>query len=251
MKLINQIEAAIWDNFSSYKNVKNYIKKWHFSDNYYENFTIIFRDANNKEIDLSETLHNIDGETLIKIAIDLGIETPDYIPAVPVIKNVLKTGGYSMAFNTFQKAMKQVEEDSDLAVGSANSALESIIKHILENDDILMKYNKKNTLYDLGQCILKEFSLFPNNKIPEEIRNIGSGLLNITQNIEKLRSEKTTVHGKTKRDYIITDPLYAYFIINAISTLGLFLINFYENKYNKANLAKSDDPELAIEDISL
>lgn len=238
MKLISQIETIIWQEFVSYKNVKNYIKKWHRSNSgdfndHWENFRIY--ENNKSEINLNETLHNIDSETIVKIAIDLGIETPNFIPAIPLIKNILKNS-YAKAFDSFQKALKQIEEEPDLAVGSANSTLESIIKYILENDNITTKFDNKDTLYDLTQSILKEFLLFPDKGIMSEIRNIGSGLLKISQNIEKLRSEKTTFHGKAKKDYILEDPLYAYYIVNAVSTIGLFLISFYEKKYNNVNL---------------
>ena len=252
MNLITQIEKKIWEDFGSYKNVKNYIKKWHKSsdgysfNDYWENFKIYEND--NKTINLNETLHAIDGELAIKIAIDLGVETPNFIPAIPVIKNVLKNN-YSTAFNFFEKALKQIEDDPSLAVGLANSTFESIIKHILENDNIKIKYNKKHTLYDLCQSILKEYSLYPNEKLPDELLPIGSSLLSISKNIEKLRSKKTSFHGKTKKDYIIKDPLYAYFIVNTISTVGLFMLNFYEKKFNNIDICKDClNEQLNIED---
>lgn len=46
---------------------------------------------NIKKIDLKKTLHQIDGETLLKIAIDLGLDTPDFIPSIPMFKNELKS----------------------------------------------------------------------------------------------------------------------------------------------------------------
>ena len=39
------------------------------------------------------------------------------------------------------------------------------------------------------------------------------------------------MHGKTQDDIIIDDPLCAYFIVNAVSTVGLFLLNYYKEKY--------------------
>lgn len=86
--------------------------------------------------------------------------------------------------------------------------------------------------------------MFPNQVVPDEIRNIGSSLLSVSQNIEKLRSEKTTFHGKAKKDYIIKDPLYAYFIVNVVSTIGLFLMSFYEKKYNNVNIFNEKDEEV-------
>ena len=39
------------------------------------------------------------------------------------------------------------------------------------------------------------------------------------------------MHGKTKDYFIIHDSLCAYFVVNAVSTIGLFLLNYYRNKY--------------------
>ena len=238
MNLIDNIEKVIWEEFGSYKRVKNYIKKWHTSNHepicndFEENFIIY---ESNGNIDLNETLHNIvDLEIIIKMAIDLGINTPDFIPAIPLIKNNLKDN-YSQAFDIFQKALNQIEENPDLAIGSANSTLESIIKYIIEDSKIVIDYDPKYTLYDLAQNILKIFSLYPNKQMPNEIRDIGSGLLKISKNIEKLRSEKTAFHGKSGNDYLIDDPLYAYFIVNTVGTLGLFLTSFYNKKLSKKN----------------
>ena len=63
------------------------------------------------------------------MAIDLGVETPDFIPSIPVFKNELKSD-FETASQTFEKAYKNVEEDPSLAIGLANSALESIIKPV-------------------------------------------------------------------------------------------------------------------------
>jgi len=233
MELIVKIEKKIWELFNSYKNVKFYINKWHedndgFGDYYQENFSISLKDDGN--IDLTTTLHNIDGELLLKIAIDLGIETPDFIPSIPTFKNEIKAN-YTNANSSFEKAFKDIEEHPDIAIGLANSALESIIKEILKNEPINNKIDTKQTLYAQTSAILKEFSLYPNREMPKEIKTIGSSLLSINKGIEQLRSEKTNLHGKTKEDYLINDSIYAYFIVNSVATVGLFLISFYKKKF--------------------
>lgn len=247
MSLIDIVEKAIWAEFSSYKRVLLYINKWHEDDgNFWENFRIVFKNNWPKEeIDLSATLHNMSWDLIIKIAIDLWIETPYFIPTVTQFKNDLKES-YKTAFNSFEKALRHVEENPDLAVGLANSTLESIIKHILKDESIKTKADKK-TLYDLTCEILKEFKMFPNGEVQEEIKYIWSSLLNISQNIERLRSEKTAFHGKTSEDYLINDSFYAYFIVNSVSTVGIFLIAFYKKKYVKAIEEKKE--EVSIEDI--
>jgi len=166
----------------------------------------------------------------LKIAIDIGIETPDFIPCVPTFKNILKDK-YKSASDTFNKAISNIEDNPDLAIGLANSTLESIIKEIIQDGHMTIVYDEKLTLYKLTESILKGFNMFPKNTIPKEIKNIGSSLLNICQNIECLRSSQTSLHGKSNSDYIIDESLYAYFVVNSVSTVGLFIHSFYKTKF--------------------
>jgi len=230
MGLVKQIADVIWEEYQSYEQVKFYIKKWHEEDDFnYENFRIIPKE--HKGIDLLATLHNIDEETLLKIAIDLGIETPDFIPSIPTFRSEIKTE-YSTASAAFEKALKEIENHPDTAIGLCNSALESIIKEILKDDRIGTKIKGNETLYALASIILKEFR-FTDNSLPKEIKTIGTSLIAISQQIETLRSEKTSFHGKTESDYVVKDSIYAYFVVNSVATVGLFLNSFYKEHYPK------------------
>lgn len=237
LKLLNAVSDAIWLEFGSYEKVRFYIEKWHednyepngFNDNYWENFKIVERDRN--KIDLLATLNSMDGTTLLKVAIDLGVDTPDFIPSIPTFRNELKAD-YKTAYDTFTNAYKHIETDPSLAIGLANSALESIIKEILKDQRISNKLTGGETLYKLTSVILKEFNL-ANAEHPREIKTISSSLLSINQCVEKLRSEKTNFHGKTIDDYLINDSIYTYFIINSVATVGMFLNSYYKTKFPK------------------
>ena len=242
MKLIKEIESAICWTYNSREDRKQYIDKWHEWVNWNEqNFSIML--MQNEEIDLPATLHNIDGETLLKIAIDLGVDTPDFITSIASFRNEIKSD-YKTAHATFENAFKNIEEHPDIAVGLANSAIESIIKEIFKDERIKTKPKDGKTLYDLTSDLLKEFQLFPNSKIPIEIKTIGSSLLSASQGIEKLRSEKTNLHGKTQDDYIVNDSLYTYFVVNSVTTIGLFLISYYKNKFPKPVIERTIDDDL-------
>lgn len=234
MELIRKIDKAIWAEYESYKEVLFYIEKWHQTEqgynNWWENFSIIYKDKENKNIDLLSTLHLIDGETLLKIAIDLGIETPNFIPSIPIFRNDIKSS-YSTASRTFEDAFKKVESEPDIAIGLANSALESIIQEILKDERVKISLKGNETLRTLCEYILKSFQLYPCSDLPIEIKSIGSSLLGACQGIEDLRSRKTKFHGKTENDYIIQDSLYAYFVVNATATIGLFLKKYFEMKF--------------------
>ena len=244
MQLVDDIEKAIWLHFPSYKKVKLYVEKWHIIDedwnNHWENFKIVCKESG--EIDLSSTLHSIDGESLIRIAIDLGVETPDFIPSIPVFRNEIKAS-FENASATFERAFTQIEEHPDIAIGLANSALESIVKEILKDERFVSRSKDGETLYGLTQNLLKEFQLFPNSDLPVEIKTMGSALLSASQSIEKLRSEKTNFHGKTNGDYFVKDPLYTYFVVNSVITVGLFLNSFYRKKYPKLEATNINAPD--------
>lgn len=236
MALIDDTYNKIWELYGSYKKVEFYIEKWisyvSVDWSFEEEATFIIKRDSKNNIDLLATLNKIDSETLLKIAMDLEIETPDFIPAIPTFKNEIKSE-YINASHTFQKAFKEIEEDPDLAIGLANSTLESIIKEILKDnifDKKLSEFNSK-TLYDLTNQILKELSLFPQSDMPNEIKAIGSSMLSMNKNIEQLRSNKSRFHGKLEEDILINESIYAYFIVNSVTTIGLFLISFYKTKF--------------------
>ncbi len=247
MKLIEEIENNLWDLFptSKYFNVEKYIEKWQkfeyrttdtgYNLGYVPQFDIIKKNDKN-EIDLKSTLHGIDSETLMKIAIDLGVDTPNFIPSIPTFKNTLKTK-YQNAYNTFTKAYREIDSDPSYAIGLVNSALESIIKEILKDEIFKDKAKPGDTLYALTKIILKEFKLTGENH-PVEIKTIGRSLLAINQAIEKLRSEKTNLHGKTADEYIIDDPIYTFLVVNSAASIGLFLDDYYKTRFKK------DSPEI-------
>lgn len=248
MKLVEDVENELWNMFntSKYYNVEKYIEKWqvydyrHTDTGYNIGWAPQFEIKKQKDgnsIDLKSTLHSLDGETLLKIAIDLGVDTPDFIPSIPTFKNELKTE-IQTAYDTFTKALKQIETDPSIAVGLANSALESIIKEILKDERISSKITGKETLYRLATIILKEFNLM-NDENPKEIKIIGNSLLTISQSVENLRSERTNFHGKTKDDFLIKDSIYTYLVINSVTTVGLFLNSYFKIKYIKTKEPES------------
>lgn len=246
MKIVQNINDKLYELFKSYDDVEAYIEKWRevYDDFGNANFYIQYKDEERKKIDSKKTLHQVDGETLLKIAIDLGLETPDFIPSVPTFKNELKSS-YETAAQTFDKAFCNVEKDPNLAIGLANSALESILKEMLKDERLQIQYDSRDTLSKLIKNICKAFRLDNGDSLPQEVQTIAKSLIACSNAIEDLRSTKTEMHGKTQDDFIIKDPMCAYFVVNAVSTVGLFLLNYYMGKYpRQVNNARYEfDPD--------
>jgi hypothetical protein len=254
MELVPKVEEALWSLFNSsrYENVRRYIEKWHQVHEGYnnwdidENFQIYYRNEGKTNIDLAETLHKMPKDILIKIAIDLGIDTPTFLPIVPQFKNVLKDENQS-AYQNFTRATQNVHENPDQSVSLASSTLEGIIKTILADDHFSAKSDelKAKSLTKLISSIIKEFGFDDKTICPPELITIASQLRGLGKTIDDLRSDKTTAHGKVHGEYIIDDPLWAAFIINTSASLGLFLWEYFEKKY-KPNVSQKRD---IIEDI--
>ena len=249
LNLIKQIKKAIEKLCRYVDDEYLYIKQWRhctFCD--YESgrtaYNFDFEYFDNGYINTLLTLGNINDETLIKIAIDLGIDTPDFIPSIPTFRNTIKDE-YPTASATFEQAYKKIETEPEIAIGLANSTLESIVKEMLKDDRIKVQWNEKYSLYKLTKSLLKGFKFHEVDGIPEEIKSIGSSLAAIAQGIEDLRSDKTCFHGKTNDDYVIKDPMYAYFVVNSVCTVGMFLKSFYDKHYPKQQVVESN--ELAID----
>lgn len=251
MELIPKIENVLWgmSDRAKYQNVRRYIEKFHEEwndwNNSDENFHIYYS-TDNKNIDLTETLHKMPSDLLIKIAIDLGIDTPGFLPVVPQFKNVLKDQNQS-AYQNFERATKNVYENPDQAVSLASSTLEGIIKTILSNETFKNRTTtiKNKSLSKLVSEIVKEFGFDDKSKCPPELITIASQLRSIGTTIDDLRSDKSTAHGKAHNEYVIDDPLWAAFIVNTSASLGLFLWEYFEKKYQPNTKSK----EIKIEDV--
>ena len=247
MSLVKSINDKLFDTYRGYADVEQYILKWYEDDEYgnWENFSIIKKKSKDGQdvIDALATLHQMDGELLLKMAIDLGLETPDYIPCIPTFKNELKSS-YETASQTFEKAFRNVETDPSLAIGLANSALESIIKEILKDSRLHVSWNEKDTLSNLIKSICKAFKLTTDVNLPNEMKTLSSSLMNACKAIDDLRSDKTIFHGKTDSNYLVSEPFYAYFIVNSVSAVGLFLLNFYRQKYPTKTVVINTEDDL-------
>lgn len=236
MSLMEKTEKEIWKQYESYNKVEIYLKE--FQTEYFNkngnlkgvNFSI----QRNKEgkPDVMKTLSEMPQDVLFTVAIDMGIPVPMILPSFPTFKRDLTYNEKSLshALEMINKAYKTVNEEPAQSIILANSALESIIKYILEDERIAIEYNH-DTLSDLTKKALKVFNFYPSSQLQKNIKTIGSSLLCISQEIENIRSDKTFAHGKGKDDYIIDSNIYSFFVLNSVTTIGMFLISFYNAKY--------------------
>ena len=255
MQLISEIETKLWSMFESskYQNIRRYILKWHEEwtweehfTNEDENFHIFYRDDAKSEMDLAETLHRMDEDIVFRIATDLGIDVPTMLPAIAIIKNNVKEQNPNV-YENFTAATKKVYDEPDMAVVHASSALDDIIKAILDDPKIdSSKVLQNGSLSKQIKGLLDALG-FKDDSESEEIKKVASQLRGIVSTIDKIRSSKTRVHGKAGDDYIIDNPLWSVFIVNACATVGLLLWSYYKEKYPQLETEDSSNQESEIE----
>lgn len=240
-----KLGQKIWERFSSYENVRLFLVNsvvpggWDEPDS----FHIFYQDERQNRVDVKKTILYMSSHETVKMAIDLGLDTPGFLPSIPKFKNVLKDGNQT-AFQNFERSIKNVYENPDQSVSLAASTLEGIIKTILLDNNFVSVKAKNLSLTKLMSSILKEFGFDDKTRCPQELITIASQLRGLGQAIDDLRSDKSTAHGKSHEEYVIDDPLWAGFIVNTSASLGLFLWEYYEKKYKPA----IQEPIQAIDD---
>ena len=152
-------------------------------------------------------------------------------------------------YSSYKKVEQYVKLNQTLYdnFGNANSVLESIIKEILSDSRFAHISVSNANSKKLVQEILKVFQLNPDSpELPNQMKSISSSFVTVAKAIEDLRSDNTLFHGQDSEKYLISEPLYAYFVVNACATVGLFLIDFYEKKFPKVQMLNEDifDEEL-------
>ena len=246
MTLLERLRDAIWARYASYEKVRTYFDLWcnvYKSDGRYGYFEIEYADSEYKKIDVLGTLKNMDDATLLRVAIDMGVDTPGFLPSIPIFRNDIKSE-YNTVSKILDSAYGKIATEPDVAIGLANSALESIIKEILKATNSQENWTSKNTLSSLIKTICDEFKFKTTADFPIQLRRISSSLIAACSAIEELRSGMTSVHGKTDEDYMINNPMYAMFIFNSVCTVAMFLKSFYEAKYKENHQGIEDLPLL-------
>lgn len=240
-----KLGQKIWEKYSSYKNVKLFLVSsvveggWNEPDS----LQVFYQDEEQDRVDVEKTVLYMSPYETVKMAIDLGLDTPGFLPAIPKFKNILKNENQT-AFQNFERAVKNVYENPDQAVSLASSTLEGLIKTILSDEVFVLPKGKNPSLTKLVGKIVKEFRFDDKTKCPQELITIASQLRGLGQSIDDLRSDKSTAHGKGHDEYVVDDPLWASLIVNTSASLGLFLWEYYEKKYKPAKQEIADSPLL-------
>ncbi|WP_283808824.1 abortive infection family protein [Tardiphaga sp. P9-11] len=122
--------------------------------------------------------------------------------------------------------------DPDLAIGTAKELVESVCKTILTERSVV--YSKSADLPELVKLTVKSLQLTPSDiadqaKASEIIKRLLSNLATVANGVAELRNHYGTGHGKPSRSTGL-GPRHARLVVNAASTLAVFLVETHNEK---------------------
>ena len=184
-----------------------------------------------KRVYVEQLLSNVSDNIILQIARELEIETPKTATiTTSALNDYLNREGFQSATHDFERALEYLQSDVEQALGSASSTLESVCKSIL--DALSEGYPKDESMQPLLKAVFDKMDLSPDRHADPDIKRVLGGLLNSAIGIGVLRTKYSGVHGKgsEQKKKSLTER-HARLAVNATTTIGLFLIETYNERY--------------------
>lgn len=153
-------------------------------------------------------------------------------PGVNVAKEALLGTDASYVSQQITRMEAAVNQDPELAIGTAKELVETCCKSILSEAG--ESYAKSDDLPKLVKATIKLLELAPDNipdqaKASDTIKKLLSNLATITQGIAELRNHYGTGHGREAKNRGL-QPRHAKLAVGAASTLAVFLAETHKSK---------------------
>lgn len=225
VELAGKVEERLWNLFQGYDKTCDYIEKWFDTEGLAPTIEPVY--DFDGSLNVSRSLKVLPNASLIRMAMDLDIATPGFLPSIPLLRNILKEEN-PVALQTFDRAVKLSLEHPDEAVALACSSFEGLMKSV--NRDLDVPTDRLVT-GKLAKATLENLGLHVKTDLPVEVKTLTSSLIGACNAIFDLRT-KSTAHGQSgdAATLVIDDPLWAIFAVNAISTIGTMMLQLKELK---------------------
>jgi hypothetical protein len=147
------------------------------------------------------------------------------------VARVVKAGDLSYLANQITRMETAIENDPELAIGTAKELVETACKTVLEATGI--EINKKWDLPHLVKETAKHLKVTPDAVRAsaagaESIRRVLGSLGSIVSGVAELRNSYGTGHGKAGGGGL--GPRHARLVVGAASTLAVFLFETYNDR---------------------
>lgn len=129
----------------------------------------------------------------------------------------------------WQKAIERKEIDPEGAITSARTLIESVLKHILDDESI--PYNESADLPVLYKEVAKFLNLAPELHNEGIFKQILGGVTSVVTGLGALRNKLGDAHGKSKTN-VKPSVRHSELAVNLAGSMAVFLFKSYSEKKN-------------------
>lgn len=155
------------------------------------------------------------------------LENPNRAPADKLVSAVLQRFDADHVAAAWQKALERRTVDPEGAITSARTLLESVCKHILDEESTT--YNDKDDLPKLYRLTAEKLNIAPSQHTEEVFRQILGGCTAVVEGLGTLRNRLSDAHGKGKIA-ARPAPRHAELAVNLSGALAMFVLSTWEER---------------------
>jgi len=144
-------------------------------------------------------------------------------PADPIVSDALTKFDAEGITDAWNKALDRREADPAGAITAARMLLESVCKHLLEDDDGNPSYAPTDDLPKLYRMASERLNLAPSQHAEDAFKRILGSAASIVEGLGTLRNKVGDAHG-TGRKPVKVKPRHAALAVNMAGSMALFLI---------------------------
>ena len=153
------------------------------------------------------------------------LETSGERPADVAVSAMLAKVDSVHIQEAWSKALERRTADPDGAITAARSLLETVCKHILDEEQV--PYGQNPDLPKLYGTLAKHLNLAPSQHSEEAFKRILGGCHSVVDGLGNLRNLLSDAHGKSKAS-VKPAPRHAELAVNLSGTMALFLVETWE-----------------------
>jgi hypothetical protein len=155
------------------------------------------------------------------------LEHPNRAPADNLVTGVLEKFDAEHVGAAWKKALDRRNTDAEGAITSARTLLESVCKHILDEEAIA--YDDKDDLPKLYRKTSEKLNIAPSQHTEEVFKQILGGCTAAVEGLGTLRNRLSDAHGKGKIA-ARPKPRHAELAVNLSGALAMFVLSTWEER---------------------
>ncbi len=144
-------------------------------------------------------------------------------PADAIVSDALTRFDAEGIADAWNKALSRREIDPPGAITAARMLLESVCKHLLEDEDGNPSYGANDDLPKLYRMASERLNLAPSQHAEDAIKRILGSAASIVEGLGTLRNKVGDAHGSGRKP-VKVQPRHAALAVNMAGSMALFLI---------------------------